>query len=743
MTARRATELTALGVGAAVWGYVGWDGALWDARFQAVLHLFALAAVAGVAALAVRGARLPRTRLDVPILVLLLAFGVATLSAWNLGLSAAALAAILGTTAMLPVALLAVRHRPAWTALVVILPVLVLAAGTLAVIAWRRVEWILAGGPGLPPVRLGHEGTPFGSVAVPAFVLLGALPLALLIEDRAWRRRIVVALLVIGIPTTLVSGSRSAWIAAAVALAVLVAPWLRRRLEMPIRRRRWTARDATLAVVGLGAIVLALLFVSPRLTEAESLTYRAYLWRDTLTAWSADPLLGVGPGGMPFLRQVAAPDLTFPVRQPHSHDVLLGVLGDAGIVGALAAVALFVAFVVVAGPWRTRSVHGRAAFAVLMGFAAASAFEDLTFLPGFNLLVLLLAAVALTDAGAVTWHRIRSPREAASPTSRVASRLALASGVVAGLALVAIMLLGDTAAIAYRIGTDRAWELNWGEATAWFQRAERLDPWHPSTPKSLAVTAERAGQPRLAAEASRRAVAMNAGDGPAWANLAILCLQGGDPACARHAADQAVARAAQGRELINAALVYDALGDRQAADAAYRLSALTNYWTTLTYAWPRPMSVGSQDVAELGDAVELNRVIARRVLGEPIRPDDYAGPYARALAFAMVGRRADAAGEIQRAIAGARGSAATWELAAVLERAAGGDSARDVRIAELVRQQSMGEQPPEQARLTFDIATFRAYPADELIGSAEHLVPLVAWPWILQPLLSPPAAGGG
>ena len=55
----------------------------------------------------------------------------------------------------------------------------------------------------------------------------------------------------------------------------------------------------------------------------------------------------------------------------------------------------------------------------------------------------------------------------------------------------------------------------------------------------------------------------------------------------------------------------------------------------------------------------------------------------------------------------------------------------------------MGEQQPEQARLTFDIATFCAYPADELIGSAEHLVPLVPWPWILEPLLSPPVAGAG
>ena len=92
------------------------------------------------------------------------------------------------------------------------------------------------------------------------------------------------------------------------------------------------------------------------------------------------------------------------MRQPHSHDVPLGILGDAGLVGLAAALALFVTFVVVAGPWRTRSLAGRAAFAVLMGFAAGMLFEDLTFLPAFNLLVILLAAMALLEAGAVRWR---------------------------------------------------------------------------------------------------------------------------------------------------------------------------------------------------------------------------------------------------------------------------------------------------------------------------------------------------
>ena len=36
--------------------------------------------------------------------------------------------------------------------------------------------------------------------------------------------------------------------------------------------------------------------VRSRLTAVTSLIYRASLWRDTLAAWSSDPLLGIGDG---------------------------------------------------------------------------------------------------------------------------------------------------------------------------------------------------------------------------------------------------------------------------------------------------------------------------------------------------------------------------------------------------------------------------------------------------------------
>ncbi|HEX6127494.1 MAG TPA: O-antigen ligase family protein [Candidatus Limnocylindria bacterium] len=734
---RRSLEIGALVIGLAVWAYLGWDGSLWDPRFQVLLHLCAAATLVGLVVLLVSGAELPRTQIDLPILALLVAFGIATLSAANAGLSARALAASTATAAMLPVALLALRHRPGWTAAIVILPTLALATGSLAVMVWRRLEWVLAGGPGLPPVRLQHEGTPFGSVAVPAFVLMAALPLALLVPDPQRRRWLVTALLAVGIPTALISGSRSAWLTILVAGGVLIAPGLGSRLRGIAAGRRPLGsaprRGRLLPMLAAAAgIVAALVFVGPRLLEAGSLGYRLFLWRDTLNAWNADRLFGVGPGAMPFLRQAAAPDLTFPVRQPHSHNVALGILGDAGIIGLLLATGLFVAFVVVAGPWRTRSLPGRAAFAVLMGFAVGMLFEDLTFLPNFNLLVIGLVAIALADAGAVRWLR-------AGPMPR-RRRRAAAMAAVAGLALAVPMLVGDAAAIAYRLGVDAAWEREWQPASRWLQRSVALDPWHPSGPKALAVAADHDGRAGLALAAAREAVRLNPGDGPTWTNIALLCAHAGDVACARHAAERAVAKAAIGQELVNAAAVFDSLGDTAAADAAYRRSALMNFWTTLTHPWPRMVDIGSGEIEELGEAAELNQVIARAAQGQPLDPEAYEDPHARLLAFAVRGEWEAATAEAERAKRTARNVATTWDLAALLVRQGGGDPQRELRIGEIVRGLSLVEGAADQPRLSFDIATFRAYPGDELVSSAVRLLPDVPWPWILERLL--PAGGG-
>ena len=178
---RTAGEVMALTVAAAAFGYFAWDAALWDARAQLVLHLLAIAAIGGLGLLAVRGVALPTTPVDLPLLGLVAAFALATVSALNVGMSLRAMAAIVAFAAMLPVAIVAVRWRPTWVGLLTSVPVLLMSIPTMALLLGRRAEWVLAGGPGLPPLRLLGEGSSFGSVAVPPFVIAPAWVLAGLI----------------------------------------------------------------------------------------------------------------------------------------------------------------------------------------------------------------------------------------------------------------------------------------------------------------------------------------------------------------------------------------------------------------------------------------------------------------------------------------------------------------------------------------------------------------------------------
>jgi tetratricopeptide (TPR) repeat protein/O-antigen ligase len=723
-TPARLAQAAALGAMVALFGYLAWDSPLWEPRLQLLVHAIAGVAAVGLVVLMLRGVPLPRTRLDLPLIALLTAMGIASLSAWNVGLSARALAAMIGFAIALPASLLALRHLPRQTALAVSVPILLLAAGGLAVMLPRRVEWYLAGGPGIvPPARFGADGSAFGGVAVPPFVILAALPLTLLLPAGRGRRILQLALVAVGVPLTVFSGSRSAWLAIGVAGLVFAGPLVRQISLRPRLTRR------ALAVAGLvlvAALPLALM-LAPRLVAFTSVIYRGFLWRDTLAAALMDPILGLGPGAMPYARQAAAPPLSFPVHQPHSHNILLGLFGDGGVFGLLAGLILFGVFLSAAGPWRQRTFRGRAAASVLIGFGVAGLAEDLTFLPGFDLLVILLAALALTDADAVDWQ----PRRIPAPLA--------AGGALAGIALATVTLLGDAAAIEYAAGIEAGVEGRWAAASDRFGAAERLDAWHPMHPKALAVAAAVAGDPATAAAAAGRAVALNPGDGSSWANLALLCRAAGDTSCARSAAEAAVHSASSsGRELVNAALVFEALGDVDAADEAYVRTLLTNRYAGFVTSWPRRVDTEGLELIELGlHDRELNRLLARLSQGLDAEPEAYQSRPVRALALALAGRTDEARSTLEAALANDTEIELTWEVAALLRRHWGEEIGDTLTLAELVRGTPLRSGPGRLSGAIFDIAAFRRVPIDGLIRNAEHLVPEERWPWFVEPFLPP------
>ena len=728
---RHPGEWLAIGAGLAVFGYLGWDQALWDARLQLTLHLIAIGAVVGLGVVALRG-DMPRTRLDIPILGLVAAFSLATVSALNVGMSLRAMAAIAAFAAMLPVAIVAIHHRPAWVGIVTSVPVLLLSVPTLAVLLSRRVDWIVAGAPGLPPIRLPSEGTPFGSVAVPPFVIIPAWALAGLIEPPWLRRTVRVGLVAVGIPMTILSGSRSAWLAIAVAAVVGAAPWAwrrRHRLSVP---SRITPRALAAVLASSAAAALLLVLLLPRATALTSVLYRFALWRDTLTAWQSDPLLGIGPGFMPFARQAAAADFTFPVRQPHSHNLPLGVLGDAGLIGLAAAVVVAGTLLLVAGPWRTRTAAGRASAIVLIGLGVGGLAEDLSFVPGYNLLAIALVAMALLDADAVTWSRPRLG------PARWTIALGLAGASTAAV-LLAAMITADAGAMTYRAGMGTASVGRWSESASWLARSVEIDPWHPAGPAALAVALDATGDPDGAREAAERATALNPGDATAWVNLALECRELGHATCQRTAAERAAATGRYGpAELLNAALSLEAAGEHDAADRAFRLSLLSQPRTSFLVDWPRAVPIGEGTIPDFSDGSwQLNRLVALRAMAEPIEPAEFADDAVRALAHAILGERVEAEELVATAIERNPSEPRTWDVAIVLRDAWGQPVEDELRIAGVVRGRPFParEAVPRIVTLTFDVATFRAYPRDGLVMAAVRTFTDPPYPWILAELL--------
>lgn len=721
--------------GIAVFTYLGSDGAIWEPRPTIALHLVGAGVIVGLVVAAARGVPMPRTPVELPLLALIAAFALATASALNHGMSLRAFASIMAYAFVLPAALVAVRRRPTWVGLVVAVPTLLLAAPGLWVLLERRLEWIAAGAPGLPPIRLPSEGSPFGSVAVPPFVLWPAWAIAGLIAPTWLRRAVQGAIVVVAVPYTILSGSRSAWLAIGATALVIGVPWAwsrRDRVRNFLRARPrlgWSAALAGLATLGGLAVLIA-----PRVTAATSLLYRFDLWRDTLTAWATDPLSGIGPGFMPIARQAAAADGTFPVRQPHSHNIPLGVLGDAGLLGLAAAVVLVVVLAAAAGPWRSRTARGRAAATILVGLGFAGLFEDITFMPNFVLMVIVLAAIALTDGGAVTWRPMRLPRRLLVP--------AAAAGATAAAILLAATLTADAGAFVYRLGVNQVFGGQWREGIELFDRSMRIDPWHPSAPKALAIAAAHVGQKERARAAAEIATARNPGDGQAWTNLALLCGELGDDPCRRRAAERAAATAEfSGAELVNAALVFGALGDTEAADGAYRGSLLSQRLTTLAVDWPRTVSIGDASLAQpFGAFGEVSRLLALRAAGDPIDPGSFGDPAVRALAHAMLDERGDAEAALEEAMIERPGEIMTWEITVVLLRHWGEPYDHALRIGELVR--GGGFPPDDRATSTppasGDLAVFRILPADGLVGGAERLKTVPSWPWILAEILPQP-----
>ena len=211
----------------------------------------------------------------------------------------------------------------------------------------------------------------------------------------------------------------------------------------------------------------------------------------------------------------------------------------------------------------------------------------------------------------------------------------------------------------------------------------------------------------------------------------------GDTACAARSARKAVDYAPTGgSQIINAAMVFESLGDHASADSAYRLSELVNLNTTLGPAWPRRVDPGTVVPAGMDTTTgELNLLVARARLGESVDPSRFTAPAVRALAYAIEGNRHDALGSLATAQSSAPDNPLTWDIAIVLQRHWGEDASHAEAVDRALRGGPLATGPPQPARLVWDVASFRPFPADGLVSSARRLLATAPWPSTLDPLL--------
>ncbi len=158
--------------------------------------------------------------------------------------------------------------------------------------------------------------------------------------------------------------------------------------------------------------------------------------------------------------------------------------------------------------------------------------------------------------------------------------------------------------------------------------------------------------------------------------------------------------------------------------------------TSSSVPWPRGVDVGRELPPEIDSVVgSINLIVARAAFGLPVEPARFSSPTARALAAAVAGDRATAEDALHEAERTENENTTTWDVAVVLLRHWGEPYDHALAVDRALRGSPLADRPPTVGGLTFDIASFRIYPRDELVHDATHLLPPQPWPWLLEAVL--------
>jgi hypothetical protein len=389
------------------------------------------------------------------------------------------------------------------------------------------LSWWSVAGPSIPPLRPGDVGLTVGTVNAVALYLELLVPIAVWLSWQRWRSRpFSTALAALGAVALLVTGSRGAWlgaVAGAVVLAVLV--W--RGADIPISRLG-SPRARLMAGVGVavGAILLVPTFVTRMLSGDAG---RIELWSAAWSMFTSSPLVGVGPGAWPSLRAFTPISDDNLAVLATSHNSILQVLAESGVIGLLAA-GWFV--VTVAGVGSRAVTGGRdlgdrlAASVALASLAAAAVHSvvDTQFhLPAIVLLVLHL----------VVRLELAAP-PASVPTTMRRPRLVLGSAAVAVVIGALLLVPIDVAMVRAAVGNAA---LDHGDPAAALREFDAAVALHGLPPYRLGqATARRALGDDVGAAHALHAMGQDEPFTFAFAQEAALA---DDPTTLWHALDEA------------------------------------------------------------------------------------------------------------------------------------------------------------------------------------------------------------
>ena len=452
---------------------------------------------------------------------------------------------------------------------------------TMATATWFA-WWVEIGHLATPPLRPSLESLTFGnpSAVMTASVLLTASAVAYLGGGSRRRAAIAVAAVALACAVVLLSGSRSGWLAVAIATGTTAILWLlvpRHRSAITTMVRSRAVRIATIPAVVVAIILLVA--AAPGVIQrvaAGGEAYRTAFFAAAIRMFESSPLVGVGPGNWAPLRIPFTPATDVDYYIPHAHDIYLQTLAEYGVLGLAAGIIVVVLLgrLLLGAVRDADPVRARVGWCALFATIYFAAHQTLDFyanapsiLLAFAIPIAWLDATANPAARAATANA--TPGDHASVIRLPAGRVIAAIGIVAIVGSVALLGWAEVGAQSMDQGKRN---LDAGETSAAIDAigaAIASDPAIPSYHFSMGLALARDG--RLAEAETEFLRSASFDDLPeAWLDLAAVRARLGDGAGSRDALTAAMRMGRQQAAVaLGAGATYLELGDQQAAIDAF------------------------------------------------------------------------------------------------------------------------------------------------------------------------------